>query len=173
MLVAGQILLHAVVVALLLRIALVDFKTQKIINRDVLALAALGLAGLVLRALWRLENLQVDVWWNVGMSILVAVVLFLALLPFWVLRKVGAGDVKLMGAAPLVAGAEGMMVFAVLLLVFAALTALAVKNPVLLPAPLFRQYLEHFGRKGVVPFGVPIAFALIGVILLQVFSQAS
>jgi prepilin peptidase CpaA len=169
MLVAGQILLQAVTVALLARIAVVDFRTQKITNRDVLVLAALGLAALVVQALWRIEQLQGGVWWNVWMSLIVAAVLFAALLPFWLLRKVGAGDVKLMAAAPLVAGADGMLPFALLLLVFAALTALAVKNPMLLPAPLFRHYLEHFERKGVVPFGVPIAAALIGTIALSVF----
>ena len=37
----------------------------------------------------------------------------------------------------------------------------------LLPAPLFRQYLQYFERKGVVPFGVPIAGALLGVEVLR------
>jgi prepilin peptidase CpaA len=86
---------------------------------------------------------------------------FVLLFPFWLLRKVGAGDVKLMAVAPLVAGGENMLTFAILLLVLAIVTVFAVRNPMLLPAPAFRQYLEHFERKGIVPFGVPIAGALI------------
>jgi len=167
MLETGQILLQAVMIALLARIAVRDFRTQRIANGDVLALAALGIAALVLKALWRLDQLQTGVWWNVTMSLIVAVALFALLLPFWLTRKLGAGDVKLMAAAPLVAGAEGMLAFALFLLGFALVTALLVKNPMLLPAPLFRQYLEHFERKGVVPFGVPIAAALICVVALR------
>jgi prepilin peptidase CpaA len=47
--------------------------------------------------------------------------------------------------------------------------AFVVKNPMMLPSTLFRQYVEHFERKGVVPFGVPIAGALLGVELLRAF----
>jgi prepilin peptidase CpaA len=167
MLQAAGILLQAVVIGLLIRIAIVDFKIQKIGNRDVLALAGVGLAALVIEAYRRLDLLQVDVWWNVYVSMIAAAVLFIALLPFWFLRKVGAGDVKLMAAAPLVAGGEYMLPFSILLMLFALITALFVKNPMLLPAPLFRQYLEYFERKGVVPFGVPIAGALLGVEVLR------
>ena len=170
MLTSAQILLQAVVFALLVRIAIGDFKTQKIANRDVLALAALGVVGLVLRALWRLDQLQSNVWWNVYMSLGIALVLFALLLPFWLMRKVGAGDVKLMAAAPLVAGAENMLPFTLLLLVFTAIAAFIVKNPLLLPAPAFRQYLQHFERKGVIPYGVPVSAALIGVEALRAFA---
>ena len=167
MLQAAGILLQAIVIGLLIRIAIVDFKVQRIGNRDVLALAVLGLAALVIEAMRRQDLLQVDVWWNVYMSVIIAAVLFAALLPFWLLRKVGAGDVKLMAAAPLVAGAENMLPFAILLLLFATITAFFVKNPMLLPAAFFRQYLQFFERKGVVPFGVPISGALLGVEVLR------
>jgi prepilin peptidase CpaA len=166
---AGGVLVTAVTLAVLARIAWVDFKTQKITNRSVLLLSGLGLAALLLDALRRLDQLQPDVWSNLAISIAAAVALFVLLFPFWLLRKLGAGDVKLMAAALLVTGADGMLAFALLLLLFAAITAVLVKNPMLLPGPLFRQYLEHFERKGVVPFGVPIAAALIGVELLRFF----
>lgn len=169
MLVTAQVLLQAIIICLLVRIAVIDFKTQRIANRDVLALAALGLAVLVLVALWRQEQLRSGVWWNVWVSVLAAVALFAVLLPFWLMRKVGAGDVKLMAAAPLVAGAEGMLVFALLLLVFTLVTVAIVRNPLLLPSPLFRQYIEHLERKRVVPYGVPIAAALTGVTLQRLF----
>ena len=89
--------------------------------------------------------------------LIIALALFIVLFPFWLAKKVGAGDVKLMAAVPLVAGAENMLPFALLLMVFALITAFVVKNPMMLPSTLFRQYVEHFERKGVVPFGVPIA----------------
>lgn len=164
LLVMIDIVLTAVVVALLARIATVDFKTQKITNRDVLLVALTGLGSLVV------QGLQTGLWMNgLGLSAIAALSFFVLLFPFWLMRKVGAGDVKLMAAAPLVAGGQNLLVFAILLLVFAIITAFAVKNPILLPAPMFRQYLQHFERRGVVPFGVPIAAALIGVTAARAF----
>lgn len=158
---AAQILIAAVTVALLLRIAWVDFTTQRIANRDALAIAALGAGGLAVTAL------QTADWWSLALAAIVSATFFLVLFPFWLAKKVGAGDVKLMISAPLVAGPEGLMAFSILLLIFAAITAFLVKNPLLLPAPAFRHYLDKLDRKGVVPFGVPIAASLIGVVLLR------
>ena len=160
MLVAASILLKAVIFALLLRIAWRDFKTQKITNKDVLILGLLGLAGLVQGAV------DTNSWWNLKVGAIASVVMFLALLPLWLLRKMGAGDVKFLAVSPLVTGGDYLLAFALLLLVFSVLTAFLVKNPFLLPAPAFRQFLEHWERKGVVPFGVPISASLIGVLLL-------
>lgn len=158
---AAQILIAAVTIALLLRIAWVDFSTQRIANRDALAVAALGAGGLAVTAL------QTGDWWAPGLAAIVGAIFFLVLFPFWLARKVGAGDVKLMAAAPFVCGSDGLMAFSILLLIFAAITAFLVKNPVLLPAPAFRHYVDKLDRKGVVPFGVPIAAALIGVVLAR------
>ena len=47
---AATILVKAVAIALLLRIAWTDFDTQKIKNRDVFALAVLGVAAFALPA---------------------------------------------------------------------------------------------------------------------------
>jgi prepilin peptidase CpaA len=162
--VVAVIVLTAVVVAVLLRIAAIDFKTQKITNRDVLLVALAGSGNLVV------QGLQTGLWMSgLGLSAIAAALFFVLLFPFWLMGKVGAGDVKLMAAAPLVAGGQNLLVFAILLLVFAIFTAFAVKNPILLPAPMFRQYLQHFERKGVVPFGVPIAAALLGVTAAKAF----
>lgn len=166
----GAILLQAVIVALLLRIAVVDFRTQRIANRDVMALAVAGTGLIVCRALWRLDQLQSGVWAELYLSLGMAAGLFLVLLPFWLMRKIGAGDVKLMAATPLVAGSFDMLTFAIFLLGFALVTVFLVKNPMLLPAPMFREYVAHFGRKGVVPFGVPICAALLTVVALRAFS---
>jgi prepilin peptidase CpaA len=167
MLTAAAIVVKAVTFALLLRIGWTDFKTQKIVNTDVLALGCLGIGGLTLAAV------ASGSWWSLMVGGAAAVLMFLALFPFWLMRKLGAGDVKLLSVAPLVAGADNLLPFALLLLLFAALTAFLVKNPLLLPAPAFRHYLEHLDRKGVVPFGVPISASLIGVLLFQAYSGIS
>ncbi len=98
-------------------------------------------------------------------------VLFVVLFPFWVLRKVGAGDVKLMAVIPFLIGGTGLVVFSLLLLVFAVAMAVVVKNPFLLPAGAFRLYVQHLDRKGVVPFGVPISLAAICTIVFLIYAS--
>lgn len=163
MLVATAILVKAVAIALLLRIAWIDFETQKIKNRDVLALAILGVTGLALSAFMN------GSWDSLMVGGIAGIGLFVAMLVLWLLRKVGAGDVKLMAVAPLLSGGDYLFAFALFLLVFAMLTAFVVKNPLLLPASTFRKYIEVLDRKGIVPFGVPISASLIAVLVLQSF----
>lgn len=161
MLAAAAILVKAVAIALLLRIAWTDFETQRIKNNDVLALSALGVAGLGLAAS------SSGSWFSLTIGLIAGAVLFIAMLPLWLLRKIGAGDVKLLAVAPLISGGDYLFAFALLLLFFAVLTAVVVKNPLLLPVAAFRRYIEVLDRKGVVPFGVPISASLIGVLVLQ------
>ncbi|MDX8436005.1 prepilin peptidase [Mesorhizobium abyssinicae] len=165
MLLGASLLLKALAIPLLAWIAWVDFTTQKITNRDVLLLLCLGLGSLVLL------SVQSGSWWDLSLSALAGLLLFVVLFPFWTLRKVGAGDVKLMAVVPLLIGGNGLVVFSVLLLVFALATALIVKNPFLLPAGVFRVYVQHLDRKGVVPFGVPIALAAISTIAFQIYES--
>ncbi|MGO4642030.1 prepilin peptidase [Mesorhizobium sp. 2RAF45] len=162
MLLAASLLLKAIAIPLLARIAWLDFTTQKISNRDVLLLLCLGLGSL------QLVSVQTESWWDMGLSAIAGLVLFLALFPFWALRRVGAGDVKLMAVTPLLIGGTDLVAFSLLLLVFALATALIVKNPFMLPQSAFRLYVQHLDRKGVVPFGVPISLASICMIALQV-----
>ena len=166
MLLAASLLLKALAIPLLARIAWVDFTTQKISNRDVLLLLCLGAGSL------QLLSVQTGSWWDMGLSALAGLVLFVALFPFWALRKVGAGDIKLMAVTPFLIGGSDLIVFSALLLVFALATALIVKNPFMLPAGAFRLYVQHLDRKGVVPFGVPISVASISTIAFQVYSNA-
>ena len=163
MLLAASLLLKALAIPLLARIAWLDFTTQKISNQNVLLLLCLGLGSL------QLLSVQSGSWWDMGLSALAGLLLFVALFPFWVLRKVGAGDVKLMAVVPFLIGGSGLVVFSVLLLVFAVATALIVKNPFMLPAGVFRLYVQHLDRKGVVPFGVPISLAAICTIVFVIY----
>ncbi len=128
MLLAASLLLKGLAIPLLARIAWLDFTTQKISNQNVLLLLCLGLGSL------QLLSVQSGSWWDMGLSALAGLLLFVALFPFWALRKIGAGDVKLMAVVPLLIGGSGLVVFSVLLLVFALATALIVKNPLMLPA---------------------------------------
>jgi prepilin peptidase CpaA len=166
MLLVASILMKLLATPLLLKIGWKDFSTQKIANSDVLLLLALGSASLFLAAL--AENS----WWDLGLSAIAGALLFVLLFPFWLLKKIGAGDVKLMAVAPLVTGGADLLVFAVALLVFALVTVAIVRNPVLLPSPAFRAYIKHLDRQRVVPFGVPISAALIVTIALQIYSLA-
>jgi prepilin peptidase CpaA len=163
MLLYASLLLRALAIPLLARIAWLDFTTQRISNRDVLLLLCLGLGALQLFAV------QAGSWWDMGLSALGGLLLFVALFPFWVLRKVGAGDVKLMATIPFLIGGDGLVIFTLFLLVFAVIVVVLVKNPFMLPAGAFRLYVQHMDRKGVVPFGVPIAAAAICAIAYQIY----
>ncbi|MER9726042.1 MULTISPECIES: prepilin peptidase [unclassified Mesorhizobium] len=165
MLLAASLLLKVLAIPLLARIAWVDFATQKISNRDVMLLLCLGLGSL------QFLSLLSGSWWNMGLSALAGLVLFIALFPFWALRKVGAGDVKLMAVTPFLIGGSDLIVFSALLLVFALATALIVKNPFMLPEGAFRLYVEHLDRKGVVPFGVPISVASICTLAFHIYNS--
>ncbi|MBZ9764430.1 prepilin peptidase [Mesorhizobium sp. CA8] len=163
LLLAASLVFKALAILLLVRIAWTDFTTQRISNRDVLLLLCLGLGALQFQAL------QTHSWLEMGISAFGGAALFLALFPFWLLRKIGAGDVKLMSVTPFLVGGSNLAVFSVFLLVFAVATAALVKNPFLLPAGMFRHYVQHMDRKGVVPFGVPISMAAICAIVLQMY----
>ena len=165
MLLVEALLLKALAIPLLGWIAWFDFTTQKIANRDVLLLLCLG-AGSLLLLLLRSGS-----WWDMGLSAMAGLLLFVALFPFWALRKVGAGDVKLMAVVPFLIGGSGLFLFSMLLLVFAVVTVLVVKAPFMLPEGAFRLYVQHMDRKGVVPFGVPISLVAICTIVLQLYES--
>ncbi|MER8411571.1 prepilin peptidase [Mesorhizobium sp. M1342] len=163
MLLVEALLLKVLAIPLLARIGWLDFTTQKISNRDVLLLLCLGAGGLLLL------SLQSGSWWDMGLSALAGLLLFVALFPFWALRKIGAGDVKLLAVVPFLISGGALAVFSVLLLVFALATAAIVKNPFMLPAGAFRLVVQHLDRKGVVPFGVPIALAAICTLAFLIY----
>ncbi|TIT82997.1 MAG: prepilin peptidase, partial [Mesorhizobium sp.] len=78
LLVAASLLLRALAIPLLGKIAWTDFTTQKIANRDVLLLICLGLGSL------QLVSVQTGSWWDMGLSAIGCLLLFVALFPFWV-----------------------------------------------------------------------------------------
>ena len=167
MLLAVLIALKLVLVAFLCRIGFLDFSEQKIRNNDVLVVLGLGAAAMGVSWLGGIEL------WQVGLSVIAALVLFCLLIPFWVVGKIGAGDVKFLAVSPILIGGGDLVVFSLVLLVAAVVTAFVVKNPFLLPEGMFRRYVQFFDRKQVVPFGVPISAALIVVLVLQIVRAGS
>ena len=167
MLMAVLIALKLALVAFLCRIGFLDFSEQKIRNSDVLVVLGLGVAAMGVSWLGGIEL------WQVGLSVIAALVLFCLLIPFWVVGKVGAGDVKFLAVSPILIGGGDLVVFSLVLLVAAVATAFVVKNPFLLPEGVFRRYVQFFDRKQVVPFGVPISAALIVVLVLQIVRAVS
>ncbi|TPO11079.1 prepilin peptidase [Mesorhizobium sp. B1-1-5] len=163
LLLVASLVFKAVAILLLGRIAWTDFSTQRISNRDVLLLLCLGLGTL------QFQSLQAHSWLEMGISAFGGLALFLALFPFWLLQKIGAGDVKLMSATPFLIGGSNLAMFSIFLLAFALATLAVVKNPFLLPAGMFRHYVQHMDRKGIVPFGVPISAAAICAVALQMY----
>lgn len=158
-----SLVFQGLAILLLGRVAWIDFSTQRIPNRDVLLLLCLGLGVL------QFQSLQTHSWLGMGLSAFGGFALFLALFPFWLLRKIGAGDVKLMSVTPFLIGGSNLAVFSILLLAFAVATAVVIKNPFLLPAGMFRHYVQHMDRKGIVPFGVPISLAAICALAMQMY----
>ena len=165
MLVAVGIALKLLAIILLMRIAWIDFSEQRISNRDVLILLGAGAGALAIG--W----LAGGSLWCLGVGVVAGLLLFCVLIPFWLLRKVGAGDVKLLAVAPITTGGDDLFLFSLLLLVAAAITAFVVTNPLILPEGLFRRYVLLLDRKGVVPFGVPIAASLVVVVVLQIVRE--
>jgi prepilin peptidase CpaA len=141
-------------------IASSDFTTQKIRNEQLLYLLA-GAAILILARYEQGGDVQ-----SLLVSAAIAAVLFAVLFVFWLLGKVGAGDVKLLGIVPLIVGVEGSLTFMAGLLVLTFITYFVMKFPILVPQPWLRTYVTGLGKTGRVPFGVPISIAAVIALLV-------
>ncbi|MEZ5685967.1 MAG: A24 family peptidase [Paracoccaceae bacterium] len=116
----------------LLRIAVVDFRTLRISNRDNLIMAGLALAALALRGPASL-----------GGDLIAGGALFLLGLLFWLRGAMGAGDAKLFPSLGVLVGWQGLSAFAILLLAASILLLAAIKlGPRLLPTGTISRRLE-------------------------------
>jgi prepilin peptidase CpaA len=140
-----------------------DFMTQKITNSSVgmLILTAGAIRAVDFIAHHDQFGLDRTGIINLEASAIMAVVFFIFMLVFWLMRKVGAGDVKLLSVTIFLIGFQFSMVFALLLLVCTILTYAIMKQPMLLPERMFREYVASLARFDKVPFGVPISTAAV------------
>jgi prepilin peptidase CpaA len=157
---AAELFLKAAAIVMLVRIAVTDFRLQKIYNSELLSLLALALV-IMLTDWVRSQEALSALWTGIASG-----ALFLVLLFFWLRGKVGAGDVKLMSVVPLLVGHAAALPMAMALLAFVVLTYLVMKYPLVLPESWLRTYISALSKTGRVPFGVPIAAATIFALLL-------
>lgn len=148
------------VAALLLWIAYVDFQKLRITNQSVLILLAAYL-------FWAAMN----AFQGVVMDVVAGLILFLIGLVMWLMRAMGAGDVKLYFAVGLFVGFHYLLVYASFLIVvsfcFFALLMLARRF----------QWQGNTGTRlteiavsGRAPYAIPIVSAAIPTILMRAFS---
>jgi prepilin peptidase CpaA len=152
--------LKAVAVLMLARIAVSDYLTQRIRNEHMWQLFAVAIAILLITFAGNRDALAA------GFALAMSLLLFVILLVFWLLGKVGAGDVKLLATMPLLLGYGGSMPFMLALLVFTFIVYFIMKFPNLLPERWHRGYIQSIAATGRVPFGVPIAAAAIVAVLI-------
>lgn len=155
-----MLLLKAIAVVMLIRIAVIDFRQHKIFNRDVLPLLAVALALLILNCVQAQSVMPA-----IGAAAAAALI-FVVLIGFWLAGMLGAGDVKLLTVAPILVGYAGALPMMLGLLVFSLAAYSVMKFPSLLPKRWQQIYKQSLDERGRVPFGVPIAAAAILALLL-------
>jgi prepilin peptidase CpaA len=136
--------------ALLFYVAFTDFKHYKIHNEVILALTGLFLLYVLVLGNWT------TLIWNFGFAAL----LFFVMLCFYSMRLMAGGDLKLLTVALLWVGPFCAAPFAIFLLFFAGIHALAAK------LNFVETRVEGEHKKKVIPFAPSIAAALISIFLV-------
>lgn len=141
-----------------------DFLTQKISNRKSLYVL---IAALVLHTVYLWVTRDPG---QLVISAVLSAVIFTVLFIFWLLDKVGAGDVKLMAATVFLMHPLSLFPFMVAFAVAILAVVALMKFPVVLPEWAFRTYLKGLSDKGRLPFGVPISAAAILGLLYSAYA---
>jgi prepilin peptidase CpaA len=149
--------------------AFMDFSTLKISNATVLAatasyvpFAVTGfLTGPVLSA--KVDPIS---------ALAAAVTLFSIGFVLWMLKMLGAGDVKLMFPVGLFTGWEYLLHFALGLIFFAVIAWLVMKLslPAGLGNTMVGMRLDEIRRSGKVPYGVVMVTALLAILYVKYFT---
>lgn len=149
-------------IACLLVIGWRDFVTLKISNKIVLVLLGLYLAY----AAVRFFSGQADVPALID-DLIAGAVLFGLTFVFWLLGKIGAGDVKLYLPVGLFVGLNGLLPYAVFLAVtsIAILVVIKAGGRIAKGQTLIGQRLIELRKSGRVPYGVPMGLSAIGVMI--------
>jgi prepilin peptidase CpaA len=133
---------------LLFYVSLLDLKEYRIRNELVVVLAGMFVLYAVLSGRW------VTIHWNIGFALL----MFLIMLVAYTRNLMGGGDLKILTVAFLWVGVDCALLFAVLLLVFAALHTVAAK--------LGWLGAETVDGRMRIAFAPAVAGALIGTFML-------
>src|SRR5437764_15494589 len=128
--------------------AVTDFKYFKIGNEVVLVLTGLFILHALLSGRW------VSAHWNLALAAL----MFCLMLYFHAQNLMGGGDVKLLTVGFLWVGPDCALVFAVLMMIFALVNALAAK--------LGWLKVQQTGERKRIPFAPSVAGALIVCFIL-------
>jgi Flp pilus assembly protein protease CpaA len=151
------VLAHTVLVitaAVLLYAAWNDLQNYRIPNELIMVLGGLFVVHAILSGRW------VEIHWNIAFAFL----MFLIMLFFYIRKKMGGGDLKLLTVGFLWVGYACALPFTIFLLVFALVHAIIVKMGIV-------KAIGADGRR--VPFAPTIAAALIGVFMLGCLEHAS
>lgn len=148
------ILVGAIVV--LVGIVRADIESLKITNRSVLIL------GMVY-AVWAVVTGFDTIWGDLAAG----AILFTLALVMWLLRLMGAGDVKLYAVIGSLVGIELLFLYAMLLLAVSFVLVIAIQTLGRSPRSTLLREMRTSGK---VPYSVPICAAAIPTILLRIFA---
>lgn len=134
---------------LLLRVAVGDFLTLRIPNRDVLVLLALAVTASALRA-------DPGLWPDLAVGLLLFALGFV----LWLVRAMGAGDAKLYLPLGILVGWQAVAVYALALIPATLLLIVFVRaGRRWLAEGTIRARLEVFARTRAYPYAVPMVLA--------------
>lgn len=163
-------IITAASVFLFLYVAWSDFRLWKIPNGIVLALIALYALGAALRLMTAADfGAALFSLAGIGGDLAAGLLLFVLGFALWSFRLFGAGDAKLFLPIGLFIGWQGMLPFAVFLLIGGIATLLALR----LPMPLqFAHYavfmrLQEIRATRKIPYGVIMVAAALAVMALR------
>ena len=156
-------MLITVLIVSSIKIGLSDLRDRQIRNHDVIVFITFGAAYALLRAIatGSLHALAIE--------IAIGLLMFAAGFVFWLLAKMGAGDVKYLTATPLAVGARDLLLFLLVLLSFSLISLLLVRFPKLLSPQVRSSFVDKNGQAAFIPYGVLISLA---VMLVLVFHLA-
>jgi prepilin peptidase CpaA len=142
-------------VVLLLWIVRTDIASLKITNRSILILAVIYVA-------WAAATGFTSIWGDLAAG----TILFALALVLWLLRMMGAGDVKLYAVIGCLVGIDLLFVYTLLLLAVSVILVIAIQT--LGRSPRATR-LREMKTSGKVPYSVPICAAAIPAVLLRAF----
>jgi Flp pilus assembly protein protease CpaA len=149
-----EVLILAAAAGLLLRICWTDFFSLKIRNRDLLILLGLVIFYLA----WAQPQ-------GLPLRIGFAAILFGLGFVFWLLGKLGAGDVKLFGVVGCLVPPDRLLPFTAMILVFSlSIYLLPMGVAFTRFLPIASQRLEELRQLRRIPYGAAISLATIAVV---------